>query len=157
MSSDYVQVAPDSSGKKVDCVLVGTVERQVIAQGDPDTLAAMARVSNALPSSSDYGVVTREAPANVDTDIVQGTGSLATLNGAAIGDAELVSLDGLAIECHAGATVQITVTNGAGQAIVPTMTFYGPQFLIQPMYGRPVRGLKVNAPASVTIQAWGRK
>jgi hypothetical protein len=157
MSSDYVQLPPDSTGKKVDCAEIDGVERQVVAFGDPSTRAAMVAVRDALPGSSEYGLVTREAPANVDTGIVPGTGSLVAINGEAIDDTETVYLEGLAIECHAGDAVNVTVTNGADQAIVPTMMFYGPQFLVQPMYGRPVTGLKVNAPSSVTVQAWGRK
>lgn len=162
MADKYVQVAPDSTGKKIATVeLVNgtgdTVELQLVPIADPTTYGAIARVAGAAPGASDYGLVVREAPANVDTGIVQGTGSLATLNGAAIGDSQQVYLDGLAIEVHASVTVSVTITNGAGQALVPTMTFYGPQFLIQPLYGRPVTGLKLNAPSTVTVQAWGRK
>jgi hypothetical protein len=63
MSDGTVQVAPDSTGKKVDTseltVGANTVERQRIVIADDATAAALAAVKNTSPSGSEYGVVAR--------------------------------------------------------------------------------------------------
>lgn len=65
MSDGYVQVATDGTGKKVDTgeITVGanTVERQRIVNADDTVAAALARVLNAAPASTDYGLVVRPA------------------------------------------------------------------------------------------------
>jgi len=62
-----IQVATDGSGKKVDQseVVVGanTTYRQRVNISDPETVAAHAKVTNAAPGASDYGLVVREAGA----------------------------------------------------------------------------------------------
>jgi hypothetical protein len=63
MANGIVQVAPDSSGKKVDTseLVVGTnsVERQRIVLAGDSVAAALAAILNADPAASDYGLVTR--------------------------------------------------------------------------------------------------
>ncbi len=65
MADAVVQVAPDSTGHKIDVtdltVGANTVARQRINVADPSTAAALAAVKNANPASGDYGVVVREA------------------------------------------------------------------------------------------------
>ena len=67
MADGIVQLAPDSTGKKVDTseITVGanTVERQRIALADGTTAAGIAVVTNAIPSgASQYGLVVRPYP-----------------------------------------------------------------------------------------------
>src|SRR5688572_16794278 len=65
MADGFVQVPPDSTGKKVDAeeITVGaqTVERQRI-QVAGASAAEIAAVKNATPSVTEYGVVTRPVP-----------------------------------------------------------------------------------------------
>ena len=55
-----VQLPPDSTGKIMDTLAVGGLERQVGIVGDDTTAAARARVVNTAPSRTDYGLVTRD-------------------------------------------------------------------------------------------------
>ena len=70
MSDSYVQVQPDSSGKKVDtselAVGTATVERQRIVMADGSTAEAIAPVTRDDPDSRDYGLVVRIAPGGSD-------------------------------------------------------------------------------------------
>lgn len=50
----------EGSGTKVQTVVVDTdKEREVVVLGDPDTNAAVQKVTNSAPGGSDYGAVTR--------------------------------------------------------------------------------------------------
>ena len=64
MTDGIVQVAPDSTGKKVDTaeITVGanTVERQRIVIADNATAAALAVIRNSDPLDADYGLVVRD-------------------------------------------------------------------------------------------------
>lgn len=63
MSDAFIQVPPDSTGKKVDTseltVGANTVERQRFNISDPTTAAAIAGITNADPGSTDYGLTVR--------------------------------------------------------------------------------------------------
>ena len=67
MSDSFVQVAPDSTGKKVDVsqltVSAQTVERQRMVIADDATAAALAAVLNTAPVGTEYGLVVRPQPA----------------------------------------------------------------------------------------------
>lgn len=65
MADGYTQVAPDSTGDKIDTteltVGANTVQRQRIIIADDATAAALAKVQNSEPGASDYGVTARIA------------------------------------------------------------------------------------------------
>jgi hypothetical protein len=65
MSETFVQVAPDSTGKKIATSELSngadTVEIQHTVIADDSTYAARAKVSNAVPGATDYGLVVRQA------------------------------------------------------------------------------------------------
>lgn len=64
--ADHIQLQPDGTGKRLETKELsdgGTlVHREGTFLGDPDTFAAKTKVTNADASSSDYGLVVREAP-----------------------------------------------------------------------------------------------
>lgn len=70
MINTYIQPPPDvtvpTPGKKVHAaqLAAGPPEeiRQTTAIGDPDARDAVAKVTNAAPGATDYGVVTRRVP-----------------------------------------------------------------------------------------------
>ena len=63
MADQYVQLAADGPGKKIDTselqVGVNIVERQRIVVADPTDPTALARVTSANPNGWDFGMVTR--------------------------------------------------------------------------------------------------
>lgn len=63
MADGIVQVAPDSTGKKVDTseltVNAQTVERQRVVLADDATAAALAKILNSAPAGTEYALVTR--------------------------------------------------------------------------------------------------
>lgn len=65
MTDGIIQIAPDSTGKKVDTseltVGANTVERQRTVIADDATAAAVAKVQATQPGSSDYGLTVRQA------------------------------------------------------------------------------------------------
>jgi hypothetical protein len=65
MADGIVQVAPDSTGKKVDTseltVSAQTVERQRVVLADTAAAAGVAAVQNVQPASGDYGLTVRPA------------------------------------------------------------------------------------------------
>jgi hypothetical protein len=65
MTDGIVQVAPDSTGKKVDTseltVSAQTVERQRIVVADDTAAAGVGKVQNVQPGSGDYGLTVRSA------------------------------------------------------------------------------------------------
>jgi hypothetical protein len=65
MTDGYIQVQPDSTGKKIDnselTVGTNTVERQRIVISDPDDAAGLA-AANSDPSAIDVGLVVRSQP-----------------------------------------------------------------------------------------------
>lgn len=78
MSDSFIQVQPDSSGKKVDTeqltVNGQTVERereQIAGKADTEIV----EVKNAEPSTSHHGMVTREAPKPIERLRQQNTGA----------------------------------------------------------------------------------
>ena len=79
MADGIVQVAPDSTGKKVDAteltVNSQTVERQRVNLADPSAAAGLASVLNTAPAS-EYGLVTRNIPSGTQT--IQGIQDAAT-------------------------------------------------------------------------------
>ena len=82
MSSGNVQIAPDSTGKKIDTseLLVGTnvVQRQRIVISDDSSADALAKVSAADPVSSSPGLVTRDVLAPELRDLAEAVAYLAT-------------------------------------------------------------------------------
>lgn len=93
MTAGVVQVAPDSTGKKIDnselTVGANTVERQRIVLADDATAAALAAVLAADPTGANYGLVVRGmnqgnvAHAAADAGFPLKIGGKATLNTAA--------------------------------------------------------------------------
>lgn len=65
VSESYIQGPLDGAGKKVDTATVstgeGSVHRQHVVIGDPETAAARAKVTDAVPGAADYGLVVRHA------------------------------------------------------------------------------------------------
>lgn len=60
-----ITVPPDSTGKIVETNSPdGVSQRQVVSLGDTATAAAVAKVQNADPGSTDYGVTTRDVRGN---------------------------------------------------------------------------------------------
>lgn len=70
----FIQVPPDSTGKKVDqaelTIGAHTVNRQVVCLGDPETGDAITTMKNAPPAGTDYGLVTREAPTGMQESVI---------------------------------------------------------------------------------------
>lgn len=83
MSDAYVQINPDSTGKKVDSseliVSGNTVERQRLVLADDADPSGKAKVQNSTPGANDYGLTVRLAgqPAVSVTPI--GLGTLASV------------------------------------------------------------------------------
>src|SRR6478609_6662373 len=75
MASGYVQVPPDSTGKKVDCTSISSgAVRQVIVVGDPTTSSGFATVTGGkLNVNASVGTVTVQGQVSV-------TGSVAISN-----------------------------------------------------------------------------
>lgn len=73
MSDGYIQVQPDSTGKKVDnselTVGANTVERQRIVLADSADAAGLAVVGRSDPGSKDYGVSIRQVPGGADANM----------------------------------------------------------------------------------------
>lgn len=63
MADGFVQVAPDSTGAKMDSseltVGANVVDRQRVVLSDDSAAAGLGKVTNAIPGSTDYGLVTR--------------------------------------------------------------------------------------------------
>lgn len=110
MANGIVQVAPDSTGKKVDTseltVGTNTVERQRIVISDDATAAALAAVKNSTPGTSDYGVVVRTA----GQTIIQGLQPNATVGAIAAASTSVPSTTGLDVQQYNIATVRISGT-----------------------------------------------
>jgi phage tail protein X len=60
-----IKVTEPGSGKSVANVEVNGRHRQVVCPADPDTEGAIAKVANANPGLSDYGIIVREAVSSV--------------------------------------------------------------------------------------------
>lgn len=77
MASGYVQVPPDSTGKKVDCTSISSgAVRQVVTVGDPTTSSGLATVTGGrLNVNASVGTVTVQG--NVSATII---GSLPNIN-----------------------------------------------------------------------------
>lgn len=73
MADGYVQVAPDSTGKKIDnselTVGSNTVERQRVVLGDDAEGAALALVTRTEPEAEAYGLATREIAGGADANL----------------------------------------------------------------------------------------
>lgn len=84
MSDGVVQLAPDGAGKKVDTselvVSAQTVERQRVVLGDDSAAAGLAKVQNAAPGSTDYGLTVRQAGVSAN-NAESPTTTQATFNG----------------------------------------------------------------------------
>lgn len=162
MSDAFVQPPPNTgTGPKVDTeeILVGAniVERQRNRIGGLGA-AELVDVRNAQPASNDYGVVTRIAAPNVDTGFQAVTSvALVEANGIDPGDAFL--LDGLLVANSSGIMVDIEVTDGAGEIIMPRMGWPGGVSQALPFHAMPITGLKFATPGGGTVvfKAWGRK
>ncbi len=104
MAGTFIQVPPDSTGKKVagqDFARgAETVIRQEFALGDATGDTAIAKVTNAAPTSSDYGLVVRPIPDGTQTVAGTVTANLGTLNGAAT-DAKLDASVGQPVDAEA--------------------------------------------------------
>lgn len=72
MSDGYVQVQPDSSGKKVDTSELTvdslTVERQRVVLADDADAEGLAPVARDA-GRHDFGLIVREAPGNPDANV----------------------------------------------------------------------------------------
>lgn len=79
MSNSYVQVPQDSNGKKIDTaeITIGPniVERQRIVLADNANSDGVAAITNAEPTTSDYGVVTRTIPQTAPNSTVSSVAS----------------------------------------------------------------------------------
>lgn len=81
MADSHITGPADGVGKSVDTTTVttgdGTVHRECATLGDPSTGAARVAVKNAVPASSDYGLVVRQAPSSSSTvaNVATATGS----------------------------------------------------------------------------------
>lgn len=65
-----IQVPPDSTGKTVETNAPnGTDQRQVVTVGDASTGAGVAKVQNADPGTTDYGITTRDVRGNATTPV----------------------------------------------------------------------------------------
>lgn len=80
MADGFVQVAPDSTGKKVDAseltVNAQTVERQRVVIGDPTSDVGLGNVQNSAIAGTEYGLVTRNIPGGTQT--IQGVQDAST-------------------------------------------------------------------------------
>ena len=105
MADGIVQVAPDSTGKKIDSseITVGanTVERQRINIADPTTAAAIASILNSAPAGTEYALLTRlisSIAAPVMVKLTDGTNVLTLENTSA--DADPTSDLAVPAECY---------------------------------------------------------
>lgn len=114
MIATFVQVPPDSTGKKVHNALLDVGGDPRVAQitpiGDPDNPDAVAKVRDASPQPSDYGVVVRQAPPNYDS----GLAALPTVSTVVVGTT--VKVRRLFLSNLTDQVQLVTVTNGAGTA-----------------------------------------
>lgn len=120
MADAFVQLPDDAAntGKKTDTesITVGanTVHRQRNLVADPVTAAGLARVKNALPGLSDYGLTTRPAP---------------SADGWAVSHAPAANTQATASKAAGGAgvrhiarSVSITLANGAAAPTAALVT-----------------------------------
>lgn len=91
----YVQVPPDSTGKKIDNTVVdtgaGTVERQVIVVADPSDPDGYAEVLAADPTGTEGGLVVRPI-SPLDQLLLDNTGSPLPFDPTYIGSNEPTAL-----------------------------------------------------------------
>jgi hypothetical protein len=80
MSDSYIQVEPDSSGKKIDARLVAGEYRQVVALGGDGGVAELVAIMNTDPTGTEYGLVVRHVGA---LPLPAGAATEATLAGVA--------------------------------------------------------------------------
>ena len=130
MSDGIVQVAVDSTGKKIDCdeltVNSQTVERQRGTIADPTVAAAIARVVNASPTS-EYGLVTRNIPSGTQT--IQGVQDAATTGSivaatTVVGPLAISSRNVITVSIHgtyAGVVFIIEASDDGGTTYYPLM------------------------------------
>ena len=80
MADQYLQVAPDGSGKKIDTseltVSANVVERQRVNLSDPTDAAGLVAVKASAVTGSEYGLVVRAIPSG--TQVIQGVQDSAT-------------------------------------------------------------------------------
>lgn len=159
VAPSYVQVAPDSTGKRIDNVTVttaaGLVERQVVVPGDPENPDAYAAIKSATPAANAYAMAVRDAWPNVDTGI-QAPNSGVLVDATGVANDLALLLDGVAIVNNGGAATSVAVANGSGQYLIAPFELADKASLVIPCYGRPVVGLRFLGAAGVTLQAWGR-
>lgn len=152
ITPSFAQVAPDSSGKKIDNVhLVNPdadeVERQVTATGDPETWAALQRVRNSLPGSTDYGAVVRQPAPAFDSGIV-------TLeDAAAVATADTVRARSLLL-CNLTQTQKlVTITNTAGDFYLKDFPLEGQMTVTIPLGDVTMVGVKWHAGDADSVNA----
>ena len=116
MADGLVQVAPDSTGKKVDTseltVGANTVERQRVVLADDATAAALAKIQNSAPAGTEYALVTRsivqpQAPPAATTGNI-------TASAQTIGPVTMGIYDGLSVQVsgtYAGVTLALWGSN----------------------------------------------
>lgn len=144
VTPSYVQVAPDSTGKRIDNTELntglpgGVVQRQVTSQGDPEDPDARARVRNTPASASDYGAVVRVAPQfNYDS------GLLTLPAGAGVLTGTTTKVESLYLANVTEANQFVTVTDGNDKVFLPGKQIPPHDFLLLPLQGRQfVNGIK---------------
>lgn len=156
MTHSFVQVAPDSSGKKIDNVSLdggaGDLrQRQVTAQGDPDTFGAITKVSNARPDATDYGTHVRVVPDGTPYD----SGLQLLTNASALLTATTTRVDVIVLINLLDTIQEATVTNNAGTplAYCPAVQLQPREVRVIPMYGIAAAGLKWFAKNSNAVNA----
>lgn len=133
MASGYVQVPPDSTGKKVDCTSISSgAVRQVVTVGDPTVSSGLATVTGGKlnVNASVGGTVT--VAGNVSATII---GSLPNINISAMPNVTIGSIPNInvsampAVSLAAGATldgisktVSVVVTNAINISSMPAIS-----------------------------------
>jgi len=112
VTESFIQVAPDSTGKKMETVRLttaaGEVEREVVSVGDPETAGARQKVSNALPAPTDFGAAVRDVAPGYDSGITTLPAALTAIT------TDTIRAIGILL-CNLTTTKQkVTLTNTAG-------------------------------------------
>lgn len=151
INETFIQVAPDSNGKKVDNTQVttaaGDVLRQQIGLTDPEDAAARARVTNAPPAANAYGIAVRPVEDVFDTGMV----SVPAVLGAVTPDT--IKVDVILLVNLKDVIHEVTVTNTNGDIYVPAVQLSARQVLPIPMYGIAMVGIKWDADEADSVNA----
>lgn len=149
--ADFVQVAPQSTGRKIDNTKVSIsghdVLRQITAAGDPEDPAAYGRVRNSLPGATDYGVVTRVPAPGYDSDVVTLPDTLTALT------TDTIRAKGVLL-CNLTSTQKlVTLTDTAGTERLKEFPLQGRMTTFIPLGDITMVGVKWNADAAASVNA----